>query len=162
MSKTQPLDLDDGLSCGENCSKSLYVQIVYYEMSNNSFRRANLLYRLPQSISLRGRVSKHAQSQQICPNSLSERLQESQNTENVDITTEIRPDTWKFSFLYSPLESASVVQTISTLPFWSFSLACRGKRREVLQMKNFPSKIPMGPQYEIAGVSTSKSGDDTN
>jgi len=147
MSKMQSLDLDDGLSCGEKCSKNLYVQIVcvccfvlltrgwggletrptvalgsfpelfaftmslslpvYYEMSN-SFRTANLLYiyRLPQSFSLRGRGSKHAQSQQICQDSSSERPDESPNTENVDITTEIRPNTWKFSFLYSPLESA--------------------------------------------------------
>jgi len=70
MSKMQPLDLHDGLSCGEKCSKNLYVQTVYYEMCN-SFCTANLLYRLPQSFLLRGRRSKHAQSQQVCQNSLS-------------------------------------------------------------------------------------------
>jgi len=39
-------------------------------------------------------------------NSLSERPPESPNTENVDITTEIRPDARKFSFGIALLESA--------------------------------------------------------
>ena len=33
----------------------------------------------------------------------------SPNTENIDITMDIRPDTWKFSFRIAPLESASAM-----------------------------------------------------
>jgi len=72
MSKTQPLDLDKRSSWGENSSKNLYLQMVYYERSN-SFRRANFLYRLSQSFLLRGRRSKPGISIEICQNSLSER-----------------------------------------------------------------------------------------
>jgi len=69
----------------------------------NPFRRANLLYRSPHSFSLRRRGSNIGFWPSSAQNSLPERLQESPNTENVDITTEIRPDTRKFRFGIAPL-----------------------------------------------------------
>ena len=42
----------------------------------------------------------------------------SQNTENVDITTEIRPDTRKFSFGIAPLESALCAMTLLSDLAW--------------------------------------------
>jgi len=59
-------------SWGEKCSKIPQVQIVHYEMSN-SFSRANLLYRLPQSFFLRGRGSNIGFWPSSEQNSLSER-----------------------------------------------------------------------------------------
>ena len=73
----------------------------------NPFRTANLPYRLPQSFSLRGRESKPGISIEICQNSLLERPYRGPNTQNVDITKEIRPD-WRFSGFIALLESALV------------------------------------------------------
>ena len=77
---------------------------MHYEMGN-PFRRAKLLYRLPHSFSLRGRGQ--ISGFDPLPRKIRcRRARRKINIENVDITTEIRPDTRKFSFGIAPLESA--------------------------------------------------------
>jgi len=106
------------LTWGEKCSKIPKVQILHYEMGN-PFRRANLRYRLVFRCAEEGQISGFdpllRKNIGFWPSSAQKN---SQNTENVDITTKIRPDTRKFSFGIAPLESALLERWIHLPVFW--------------------------------------------